>query len=261
MKLKLLTLGLNIALASPALAQKRVAFEPSRGAIIDGKTIVKTDLIGAITSNYHIGVERILSKYLSLQLSYTYTPWRGEEIYEAFNSYQAAYLPEDGGALYRQNLINLDLRIYTSKRGYGHGFYLSPYLNYTIRENKDRLQDIEYPQYRLRELNQGLAFGMGIGAQWYFGKKKNFLVDLVIFGLHRSPRFSYKSSVRYVGESDQFKPEDSQAVGASMLKDHYDNSTGREGELKSSEGGRRLEVQSQHQRFGFRGQVSLGFRF
>lgn len=261
MKAKLLTLGLSIALIPPLMAQKRVAFEPSRGAIIDGKTIVKIDPIGAITSNYHIGVERILSKYLSLQLSYTYTPWRGEDISEAFNSYEAAYLPEDGGALYKQNLINLDLRIYTSKRGYGHGFYLSPYLNYTIRENKDRLQDIDYPLYQLREKNQGLAFGMGIGAQWYFGKKKNLLVDLVIFGAHRSPSFNYKSIVSYLGESKQFKPEDSQAVGASMLKDHYDNSTGREGELKSSEGGRRLEVQSQHQRFGFRGQVSLGFRF
>lgn len=260
MKAQLLTLGLSIALASSLTAQaQKEAFEPSQGAKLDGKTIVKTDVVGLVIGSYHLAVERILTKHLSAQLSYSFSPWRSYE--SAIFALGKRRLREGlQSPLVRHNSLNLDLRIYTSKTGYGHGFYLSPYLNYSTYHEKDR-RFSNHPNYKLSDKECGLSYGIGLGAQWYFGKNRNFLVDLSFFGVHRSPKFHSEERAVYVGEEAEFKAEDAKALGDMMLRWHdYDQPQDAE-QLKSTEGGRRLEVRSSSERFFFRGNIRLGIRF
>lgn len=259
MKAQLLTLGLSIALASSLTAQaQKVAFEPSQGAKLDGKTIVKTDVVGLVIGSYHLAVERILNKHLSAQLSYSFSPWRSsEDAILAVGKLSSDYRMQK--PLVRHNSLNLDLRIYTSKTGYGHGFYLGPYLNYSAYHEKDR-SHWDYTGYQFREKEYGFAYGFGLGFQWYFGRNKNFLVDLSLLGLHRSPKFYSEESAVYVDKDADFKPEDSKALGDLMLRWHgYDDTTDA-GQLKSSEGGRRLEIRSSSERFFLRGNIRLGIR-
>lgn len=258
MKAKLLTLGLGLALGSSLMAQAQ-NHDLGRGAYLDGKTIVKTDVVGAVTSSYHLAVERILSKRFSLQLSYTLSPWREPNSSWLLIKAKKPAGVEDETLRRRHNSLNLDLRIYTGRSGYGEGFYLSPYVNYSIYRMKDGIHK-DYPNYRLSEKEYGLGYGLGLGFQWYMGRNNNIVVDASLLGVHRSSKFTMQESAVFTGEGAQFRPEESEGLGSWMLEAHKYSGNDLE-HLKSSEGGRRLEVESTPARYFFRANLRIGIRF
>jgi len=67
------TLLLSLALGS-TLAAQTPKFTPERGALLDGKTIVKANITSPIFKNYSFAAERILTKGLSLQLGIATMP-------------------------------------------------------------------------------------------------------------------------------------------------------------------------------------------
>ena len=64
---KLLSFFLAFAVSAPLLAQKE-KFNPSTGALLDGKTIIKANVTSPLLNSYSFSAERILTKGLSLQV-------------------------------------------------------------------------------------------------------------------------------------------------------------------------------------------------
>lgn len=252
-----IALGLGLALASSSLAQAQSQdFDLKQGAKLDGRTLIKTDAIGLINSSYHLAVERIISQHFSIQLSYSTSPWRSaDDTWLLVNRSKNHSSRAEAPSAFRFNSFNLDLRIYTGKRGYGQGFYLSPYLHYSSYYDKNKVYS-KYPYYKLSEKERGLGYGFGLGYQWYFGSKSNFLIDLNLFGFHRSPSFYTQKTAVYTGEASLFKAEDSKILGEWMLDNKHHLT-----DLKSYEDGRRLELEHKRQRYFFRANLRVGIRF
>lgn len=173
------------AFVSLATAQDFETSLPQLGAKLDGKTIVKTDLLGALATNsYGIGLERILGENLSLQLSSYLKPKSA-----APTIFSSSF---DNDDKYKQFHIELALRLYLSKTGYGHGFYFQGLYSYTSitrfgTQNFYLSQDrrVTYDKKIYGSIH---GFGLGLGVQWLVGKKRNIVVDWTILQLSRDPK-------------------------------------------------------------------------
>lgn len=188
---RLFTLLLGLCLASSLAAQK-TPFTPERGALLDGKTIVKANLTSPIFSNYSFALERILAPGLSLQLGVTTMP-KGLPfatlLTRFINDEDFDFTPFRLGSFH----LTPELRWYTGG-GYGHGFYLMAYYRYqTFSVSGYNLHlDVRDPQaqsYRRVdvELSGKLkthSLGFGFGVQWLLGRNKNIVLDWNILGAH-----------------------------------------------------------------------------
>lgn len=188
--MKKLILMLAIALISfSGLAQAPGYI--SDGGLLDGKTIIKANLTSLVLSTGGFSAERILGKNLSGVLSVSFMPSTSIPFYEMIAEQSGA----DAQTLATLSSVSMntfsfspELRIYTG-RGYGRGFYLSPYyryekfgldkMNVNFEDNNGTIRDIM--------LNGGVkthSGGLLLGYQWLVGKKRNIVIDWNIFGIH-----------------------------------------------------------------------------
>lgn len=266
MKKTLLYLGLLLGVGV-AQAQEGSTFTPQEGAILDGKTIVKTNLFGYAVKSYSLSVERIITKRISLQAGYSRLP----ESKVGFGIDKLA--SELSSAELSSTSYSLDLRFYLSRRGYGHGFYLQPYFRHEQHNvNGFRLD------YKSSTLASGLneshpytvsgslkssSFGLAVGAQWLFGKKKNFLIDWTIIGAH----YSGNAKTNLNGVLDAGASITSKEV--EDYKKDIENFVSDTKVLKSEnlvfdvkDGGKQINTTlSKHPYLFLRASLSLGFRF
>ncbi|MFZ9589083.1 MAG: hypothetical protein ACO28V_05085, partial [Chitinophagaceae bacterium] len=148
------------------------------------KNIIKINLIGfSINGQY----ERILSKRISLTLSYKILP-SGKFIFRGL-------IPVSDPQA-RQELDNLivsnsaftpEIRFYTGKKGYGQGFYLAPFYRSAKFGGKGIGIDFTLDNGRSATFNmegeiKSSTFGLLLGAQWKLGK--HFWLDWQILGPH-----------------------------------------------------------------------------
>lgn len=266
MKKTLLALGFLLAFGSVS-AQERPTFSPSEGAILDGKTIVKTNLMGYAFKSYSVSIERMLTKRLSLQAGFSRMP--SDKL--SFGLDQLA--KELSSATLGSTSYSLDLRFYLSRRGYGHGFYLQPYFrhehhtiggfrldykNATLGTNLN-----EQHPYTIAGGIKSNSFGLAIGAQWLFGKKKNFLVDWTIVGAHYSG--NAKTSLTGVldpsasitnQEVEDYKKDIENFVEDTKIL------TSKDVVFDVRDGGKQITTQlNKHPYLFLRASLSLGFRF
>lgn len=163
---------------------KALAQEPeylSKG-LFDGRTILKVNLSSMATNDtYELHGERILSKHFSLQLGCSFVPRRAVQV-----SATSDHLITYGYTHLNYQALTPELRIYPFSRGYGHGFYIAPY--YRLERYGLSGQNFSTERGFLEMMLSGHMithnFGYGIGAQWLFGKNKNFLIDWNIIGRH-----------------------------------------------------------------------------
>lgn len=189
---KLFTLLLALVVASPLWAQKE-RFHPKRGAILDGKTIIKANIASPFLGAYNFSAERMLVRGLSLQVGVSTRPDKAlpmsERIDEAIASSDFKLKDISIGSF----ALTPELRWYVGG-GYGHGFYMMAYYRYQTYkvsgyQHKFDIESTQYPQGRTVELAlQGdmktNSLGFGFGAQWLIGKKKNIVLDWNIVGAH-----------------------------------------------------------------------------
>lgn len=266
MKKSLLALGLLLGI-SALQAQERPVFTPQEGALLDGKTIVKTNLMGYAFKSYSLSVERIITKRISLQAGFSRMP----DAKLGFGLDQLASELKDtkvGSTSY-----SLDFRFYLSRRGYGHGFYLQPYFRHESHSLSDFRLDYktstlatnlnESHPYTIGGSIKSNSFGLAIGAQWLFGKKKNFLIDWTIIGAH----FSGNAKTNLNGVLDANASITNQEV--EQYKKDIENFVEDTKILKSKDltfdikdGGREISTKlNKHPYFFVRASLSLGFRF
>ena len=188
---KFSTLLLSLALGS-TLAAQTPKFTPERGALLDGKTIVKANITSPIFKNYSFAAERILTKGLSLQLSIATMPKGALPFSSSFENHIGHDVSMSSVKL-QSFYVTPELRWYTGG-GYGHGFYLMAYYRYQNYKlsgytlNMDVREGASSSDKRVAlDLTGDLktnSFGFGLGAQWLFGRNKNIVLDWNILGVH-----------------------------------------------------------------------------
>lgn len=192
---KLLSFFLALAVSAPLLAQKE-KFNPSTGALLDGKTIIKANLTSPFLNGYAFSAERILTKGLSLQVG---VAKRNDSKLPFSESIEKELTGNKDFSVNNLTIgsfaVTPELRWYTGGN-YGKGFYLMAYYRYqkyTMQglEGKTELSTTTAGVSTKEDVNIASSgdlttksFGAGFGVQWFLGKKKNIVLDWNILGAH-----------------------------------------------------------------------------
>ena len=198
-----LMLGLG---SLPMLAQTPQTDLPQLYSLVDGKTIIKTDPFNDILGHLNLKVERLITRGASAQLSLEFSPDGATEKQSGafhaqpfFMSNSFVFSPEQP----RYIAASPQIRCYLNG-GMGHGFYMEAYY---------RAQHSEFSHQRMyvhhHMVGSGTnffdvhyngsatmhSFGINIGAQWLFGRRKNIVLDWHILGVGRGfARGSFKAN-------------------------------------------------------------------
>lgn len=207
---------------------------PQRGALLDGKTVVKTNLVGFFFRNYGFSAERMLGKRMSLGFNVNSMAKGDVPFISLFNlasEYQNAQI--------QTSSFMPEIRIYIGGKGYGNGFYLSPY----YKQDKLNISNLRFTS-TISNLGSGSgnlnlptkidnqidlsgdisakSFGLMMGIQWMVGSRKNIVIDWGILGAHYG-----KSEGEWLGTSsmamtqavqDEIKAEILKATDLSIIK-------------------------------------------
>ena len=192
---KLLSFFLALAVSAPLLAQKE-KFNPSTGALLDGKTIIKANLTSPFLNGYAFSAERVLTKGLSLQVGVAKRNDSKLPFSESIEKELAGHKDFSVNNLTIGSFaVTPELRWYTGGN-YGKGFYLMAYYRYqkyTMQglEAKTELSTTTAGVSTKEDVNIASSgdlttksFGAGFGVQWFLGKKKNIVLDWNILGAH-----------------------------------------------------------------------------
>lgn len=146
--------------------------------------MVKLNATALALGNIQLGYERVITKRLSIAVN-TGILAKGNIPYaSSFN------LDEDLRNLTIQgNTFTLEPRFYVGKKGYGKGFYVTPYYRYSQYKVDNFKYDMElYPMQKepihITGKVRGHSGGLMIGSQWFLGKKKNIVLDAWFIGAH-----------------------------------------------------------------------------
>lgn len=184
----LLAWGVGLITTAQLSAQEP---SPGYGADRSGRTMVKAELLRSLlTSSYNLQAERVLSKSISLQA-------RAEYMSKGRLDFRP--LPYEYGITDPKGFeVELALRLYTGRRGWGSGFYFQPF--YNISRYRFESSDTYYLPKRMVHYDTKnkvflTSFGVGIGRQWLLGRKRNIVLDWTILKLSLDPKM--KHSIDY----------------------------------------------------------------
>lgn len=267
----LIALGLGTSslvaqeLASTVTPQKP-KFTPSReNSLLDGKTAIKINAFSLILGTLNLSAERILAPGLSATLSFSYRPSRSEDSFEF-----------DRNGFSRRKLWEFNFLRFTPtlrwylNSGQGHGFYVEGYYDFIHITPQDQY-------FRFQTTGQGGSpisaetktrhhlvthtWGVSIGAQWLFGRKKNIVLDWCIVGVGSGVGFHSADSWIYpLASSDKVTFDSSGDLHANI-----EQTTGlsvEDRKITLSEGNTRAHISREKARaYSYRTGLSLGFRF
>ena len=180
----------------PMLAQTPQTDLPQLYSLVDGKTIIKTDPFNDILGHLNLKVERLITRGASAQLSLEFSPDGATEKQSGafhtnpfFMSNSFVFSPEQP----RYIAASPQIRCYLNG-GMGHGFYMEAYyraqhsefshqrmyLHHHMVGSGTNFFDVRYNGSATMH-----SFGINIGAQWLFGRRKNIVLDWHILGVGR----------------------------------------------------------------------------
>ena len=181
----------------PVLAQEAPKPDPTQlYSLLDGKTIVKIDPLSVAVGKLNLQVERLLAHGVSAQLGLYFTPegatgtQSGAFHFQSYALSNSAILsPEQP----RYIAISPQIRWYLNG-GLGHGFYIQAH--YRLQRSDFTRQHIHAPHKVVDDKMQYISvdydgqatthsYGLSIGAQWLFGRRKNIVLDWHILGVGR----------------------------------------------------------------------------
>ena len=181
----------------PVLAQEAPKPDPTQlFSLLDGRTIVKTDPLSVVVGKLNLQVERLLAHGVSGQLGLYFTPegatgtQSGAFHFQSYALSNSAILsPEQP----RYIAISPQIRWYLNG-GLGHGFYIQGYYRF---QHSDFTRQHIYAQHKVVDDKMQYisvdydgqatthSYGLSIGAQWLFGRRKNIVLDWHILGAGR----------------------------------------------------------------------------
>lgn len=188
-----LMLGLG---SLPMLAQTPQTDLPQLYSLVDGKTIIKTDPFNDILGHLNLKVERLITRGASAQLSLEFSPDGATEKQSGafhtnpfFMSNSFVFSPEQP----RYIAASPQIRCYLNG-GMGHGFYMEAYYRAQHSEFSHQRMYVHHHMvgsgtnfFDVRYNGSATmhSFGINIGAQWLFGRRKNIVLDWHILGVGR----------------------------------------------------------------------------
>lgn len=244
-----------------ALAQQPVYL--GDGALLDGKTMVKTSLSSLLLRSGSFSAERIITKNVSIAVSTSFMPSGALPHVNAVLDIAGANAEAKemiAGIQLGTFSLSPEVRIYVG-RGYGQGFYLSPYYRYE-RYGVENLS----LEFTLRGYTGAIPFdgnfqthsaGLMLGYQWLLGKNKNIVIDWSIVGAHYGAS-SGSLDGRYDGDfqlTDEQRQQAQESLNQSLSNLPFIEA---EGTIHSDNSAR---VSITGPWFFPRGSLSVGFRF
>ncbi|MDO5522739.1 MAG: DUF3575 domain-containing protein [Bacteroidia bacterium] len=155
------------------------------GALLDGKTILKANMLGWATRNIGFYGERILTKNISAIVGINVMPQGGIPYINNFVTDDPQIENIEIGTF----SFTPELRFYLNRSGYGRGFYIAPYYKYERYKVSNFLIELEDENSTTNEIDVSgnlntHSVGAVIGVQWLLGRKKNIALDWSIIGAH-----------------------------------------------------------------------------
>lgn len=163
---------------------KTETWDIEEGALVDGKTIIKTNILGWGLRSFDVTGERIINKNISVMFGVGFIPKGNIPFINSLTDDEASR------AIQISSLsMTPEVRFYLGSKGYGRGFYVAPYYRYQHlgADNFNVSFVDDHNKSQSVSLNGGLnthSFGLNLGIQWLLGAKKNFVLDWTILGAH-----------------------------------------------------------------------------
>jgi hypothetical protein len=158
---------------------------------IPGRNILKANLTSLLFRNYSFQYERVLSRRVSLGVSYRFMPSGPVPFKNAIINNVADGDPETieqiNSLTLSNSAITPELRFYFGKHGYGRGFYLAPFYRYAKHEAGNVTVEYQSSSTGTSSIDMSGKLtsntgGLLIGAQWNLGR--NLVLDWWIIGPH-----------------------------------------------------------------------------
>jgi hypothetical protein len=158
---------------------------------VSSKNLLKVNLLGLPLRNFNFEYERVLSKRWSFVLGYRFMPNGklplGKSIFEQLADGDQATLDALNALRMSNNAITPQFRLYTGKKGYGRGFYFSPFYRYATHNLSGFTVDYQNAagadaQMAMSGKLTSNTFGLQLGAQWLIGR--TVTLDWWILGPH-----------------------------------------------------------------------------
>jgi hypothetical protein len=208
--------------------------------------------------NFQLNYERVFTKTFSLSVSYGMIP-EGKLPFSSL-------LPNDSEVNLEEvelggSNATLETRFYLGKKGYGHGFYLAPYYRYSTFKVSNFTETIDmetngvvYDTVDVTFKGNSTAHSAGllIGAQWFLGKKDNFVLDAWFLGAH------YGTST---GDLDGITDRPLTSVEQQQVQDKLDNLDIPVVKYKATVNANGANLKVDGPWAGLRAGISLGYRF
>lgn len=152
---------------------------------------VKINLLGFVVKNYSVQYERVLSRKISIAVSYRIMPSTGFPFQSQIIKASGTTDANTKATLEKFRLSNMaitpEIRLYLSKKGYGHGFYVAPFYRFASFKTNDMI--FTYESSNNVESNISMAGkltsntgGILFGFQKYIGK--HICIDTWLLGPH-----------------------------------------------------------------------------
>ncbi|MDQ0477511.1 DUF3575 domain-containing protein [Chryseobacterium sp. MDT2-18] len=154
----------------------------SQTASPEKMNIVKTNLTAYAFRNVNLSYERIINQKFSVAVGFGSMGKGGVP-------FSSSYIKDTELSNIEVSLTNFTIepRIYLGK-GYGHGFYLAPYYRYSSFNADSVVLTSDYGMgnvaLKISGKASGNSGGLLVGAQWFLGKKDNWVLDWWIIGAH-----------------------------------------------------------------------------
>lgn len=158
---------------------------------VSSKNLLKVNLLGLPLRNFNFEYERVLSKRWSFVLGYRFMPNGklplGKSIFEQLADGDQATLDALNALRMSNNAITPQIRLYAGKKGYGRGFYFSPFYRYATHNLSGFTVDYQNTagadaQMAMSGKLTSSTFGLQLGAQWLIGR--SVTLDWWILGPH-----------------------------------------------------------------------------
>ena len=147
----------------PVLAQEAPKPDPTQlYSLLDGRTIVKTDPLSVVVGKLNLQVERLLAHGVSAQLGLYFTP-------EGATGTQS-------GAFHFQSYALSNSAILSPEQPR----YIAISAQHKVVDDKMQYISVDYDGQATTH-----SYGLSIGAQWLFGRRKNIVLDWHILGVGR----------------------------------------------------------------------------
>lgn len=251
---RIVVLWLTIFLSFSSFSQSGTVLKPNylSYGLLDGKTIFKFNLLGAVVRNYSFYAERIISKRVDVLLSCNVMPKGGVPYIGQFTDDESAKSIRLGTFSFTP-----EIRFYLAS-GYGGGFYIAPYYRYEqfkLYQLNARFTDDNGEKHSVGVSGNLDTNSLGIlfGCQWLIGSKKNIVLDWSILGIQGG-----KSSGNFNGLLDETLSQEDREKLKTDIEDALDISFIKS-EVKVNENSSNINIDGP---WAFiRTSFSIGYRF